>query len=70
MTKEDIHFDLTKNDDWFDTKLLIYVYKVCYNKQCIAYETYINAMKFVCEKLNIFSTHFVHFGLGIGPIEM
>ena len=27
-------------------------------------------MKDVFNKLNIFSTHFVHFGSGIGPIEM
>ena len=27
-------------------------------------------MKLVFKKLNIFSTHFVQFGLGIGPIEM
>ena len=27
-------------------------------------------MKVVFKKLNIFSTNFVHFGSGIGPIEM
>ena len=27
-------------------------------------------MKFVFNKLNIFSNHFVPFGRGIGPIEM
>ena len=27
-------------------------------------------MKFVFNKIKIFSTHFVHFGRGIGPIEI
>ena len=39
VTKEDIHFDLTSNDDWFDIKSLIYYNKVCDNKQCIKDET-------------------------------
>ena len=66
MTKEGIHFDLTKNDDWFDIKLLT----DCKIKQCIQDDTYQNAMKLVFKKLNIFSTRFVNFGRGIGPIEM
>ena len=70
MTKEDINFYLTSNDDWFDTKLLIYFKKGCDNKQCIKDKTYWNAAKVVFNKLKIFNTCFVHFGHGIGPIEM
>ena len=70
MTTEDIHFYLTKNDDWFDIKLLIDCKKGCDMKQCIQYETYQNEMKPVSKKLNIFSTHFVHFGRGIGTIQI
>ena len=66
MTKEGIHFDLTKNDDWFDIKLLT----DCKIKQCIQDDTYQNAMKLVFKKLNIFSTHFVQIGRGIGPVEI
>ena len=68
MTKGDIKFDLTKNDDWFDIRLLIDCKQVCGIKQFIQGETYLNAMKLVFNKLKIFSTQFVHFGLGIGPI--
>ena len=70
MNKEDIHFDLTKNDDWFDIKLINDCKKVCNTKQCIQDETYQNAMKSVFKKLKIFSNHFINFGHGIGPIEM
>ena len=63
-----MHFDLTSNDDWLNIKLLIYCNKVCYNKQCIKYDTYRNSMKVVFNKIEIFSTHFLHFGRGIGPI--
>ena len=70
MTKEDKHFDLTKNDDWFDIKLLFDGKKGCDIKQCIQDETYQNEMKLVFKKLMIFSTHCVQFGRGIGPIEM
>ena len=69
MIKEDIHFDQTKNYDWFYIKLLIYCKKVYDIKQCIQYETYRNSMKLVIKKLKTFSTHFVHFGCGIGDIE-
>ena len=68
MTKEDIYFYLTNNDDWFGRKLLIYCKKGCDIKQFIQYETYRNAIKLVCKKLNIFITHFVNFGCGIVPI--
>ena len=37
VTKEDIHFDLTSNDDWFDIKLLIDCKKVWDNTQHIKY---------------------------------
>ena len=70
MTKEDIYFDLTKNDDWFDIKLLIYCKKVCDIKQCIQDDTYQNTIKILFKKLNIFSTHFVHCGRGSGPIAI
>ena len=70
MTKEDINFDLTKNDDWFDIKLLIDSKKLCDIKKFIQDETYRNAMKLLFKKLNIFSNHFLHFGRGIGPVEM
>ena len=70
MTKEDIHFDLTKNDYWFDIKLLIYYKKGCDIKKCIEDETYQNTMELVSKKLSIFSTHFLDFGCGIIPIEM
>ena len=70
VIKEDIHFYLTKNYYWFYIKLLIDYKKGCDNKQCIKDDTYRNAMKLVFNKLNIFSTCFVHFGSGIGPIEM
>ena len=56
MTKEDIHFDLTKNDDWFDIKLLIDCKKLGDIKQFIHDETYQNKMK-PLKKLKIFSTH-------------
>ena len=56
---------LTKNDDWFDIKLLIHLKKGCDIKQFIHDETYQNAMIPVFKKLKIFSTHFVHFGRGI-----
>ena len=68
MTKEDLHFDLTKYYYWFDMKLLIYYKKGFDIKQCIQDETYQNAMKLVFKKLKIFSTHFVQFGRVIGPI--
>ena len=68
VNKEDTYFDMKKNYDWFDIKLLIYCKKVCDNEQCIYYETYRNEMKVVFNKLNIFSTNFVHFGHGIGTI--
>ena len=61
---------MTKNDGWFDIKLLIYCKKGCDIKQLIQYETYRNAMIPVFKKLKIFSTHFVHFGRVIGPIEL
>ena len=70
MTKEDIHFDLTKNDDLFYIKLLIDCNKVCYNKQCIKDETYQTAMEVVFNTIRIFSAHFVHLGRGTGAIEM
>ena len=70
MNKSDIHFDLTLNYDCFDIKLLIGCNKLCDNKQFIQYETYQNSMKFLFNKLKIFSTPFVQFGRGIGPIEM
>ena len=70
VTKEDIHHDLRKNNYWFDIKLLIYCKKGCDIIQYIQYETYLNVMKFLFKKLKIFSTHFIHFGRGIGPIEM
>ena len=60
---------LTKNDDWFDIKLLIYCKKGYDIKQCIQYETYQNKMKMLFKKLKILSTHYAHFGRGIGPIE-
>ena len=68
MTKEDIHFSLTKKYDWFDIKLLIDFKKVCDKKLCINDETDQNEIKFVFNKLNTFSTHFLHFGCGIGSI--
>ena len=40
------------------------------NKQYIKDETYKNAMEATSNKLKIFSTHFVHFGCGIGLFEM
>ena len=70
VTKEGIHFDLTKNDDQLDIKLLIDFKKGYHIKQGIHDDTYQNAMKLVFKKHKIFSTHFVHFGRGIGPIEM
>ena len=70
MTKEDIHFDLTSNDDLFEIKLLIDCNKRCDNKQFVKNKTYQNAKKFVFNKLNIISTHLVHFVHGIGPIVM
>ena len=70
MTKEDINFDLKKNDDWFVIKLKIDRKKGCDIKKCIQGETYLNAMKLVFKKLKVFSTHFVHFGRRIGPIYM
>ena len=70
VTKEDIHVDLTKIDEWFDIKLLIDYKKGCDIKQCIQDETYRNATKLVSKKLKIFSTHVVHVGCGIWPIEM
>ena len=70
MTKEDINFYLTINDDWFDIKLQIDSKKGCDIKQCIQDETYKNAMKFVMKKPKIFSIYFLHFGCGIEPIEL
>ena len=70
MNKEDIHFDLTSNDDWVDINLIIDCKNGCDNKQCIKDDTYKNEMKFVFNKLKIFNKHFVQFGRGIGPIEM
>ena len=70
MTKEDMHFVLTKGDDWFDIKLLIGCNKVCDIKQCIQDETYLNSIKNLLKILNMFSTPFLHFGHEIGPIEM
>ena len=70
MTKEDVNSYLTKNDYWFDIKLLIDFKNVCDIKKFIQDETHQNSMKVVFKKLKIFSTRFVHFGHGIGPIEM
>ena len=42
VVKEDIHFDLTKNNYYFDIKLQIDCIKGCDIKQCIQYETYQN----------------------------
>ena len=70
MTKEDINVDLTKKDDWFDIKLLIDCNKRCDIKKCIQHETYQNTINVLFKTLKIFSTNFVHFGRGIGPIEM
>ena len=69
MTKGDIHFDLTKNDDWFDIKLLIHWKKGCDKKHCIKDKTYLKEIKIVFNRLNIFNNNFVHVGLGIGPIK-
>ena len=60
---------IDKNDDWFDIKLLIDCNKWRDNKQCIKDDTYQDATEVVSKKFNIFSTNFVHFGRGIGPIE-
>ena len=70
MNKEDIYFDLTKNDDWFDIKLLIDCKQGCDIKQRIQDEPYQNPMKLLFKKPNIFSTYFVHFGRGIGTISI
>ena len=62
---------IDKNDDWFDIKLLIDYKKGYGKKQCIKENKYQNAIKLlVFNNIKIFSTHFVHFGHGIGPIEM
>ena len=68
MTKEDIHLDLKK---------MIISFKS--NYKCIAIKDVrsnnafmmipIEKMELVFNKLNILSTHFVHFGCGIGPFE-
>ena len=63
-------FWFDENDYWFDIKLLIDYKKGCDIKKCTQDETYRNEMKLVFKKIKIFSTNFVHFGHGIGPIEI
>ena len=64
-----MYFDWTKNDYWFEIKILINCKKLCDNKQFIKGEIYQNAMQFLFKKLNIFSPHVLQFGRVIGPIE-
>ena len=70
VPNEDIHFYLKKNDDRFDIILLTDWKKGYDIKQFIKDETYQNPMKLLFKKPNIFSTYFVHFGLGIGNISI
>ena len=62
-------FDFTKNDAWFDTKIMIDPRSQDYTN-AMTDQTYRKAIGNVCKELGIETVHYTHFGRAVAPTEL